>query len=214
MKHVVNEILDHLFANYPKLLACRDDITAAFKIMKDCYEGGGKILVCGNGGSAADSEHIVGELMKGFKLKRGICDKDADMIRKAFPENSQFITTSLQRAIPAISLVSQTSLISAYVNDVSAEMVFAQQVYGYYKDRDITIGLSTSGNAANVLNAIRLTKALGGQAIGFTGESGGKMKAHCDVTIKVPADETYMVQEYHLPVYHALCAMIEAEIFA
>ncbi len=213
MKQKVNKILESLFVDYPQLSVCREDIEKAFGIMKDCYEGSGKILICGNGGSAADSEHIVGELMKGFKMKRAICDNDCERIREAFPENAQFISASLQRAIPAISLVSQTSIISAFVNDVSAEMVFAQQVYGYYKEKDITIGLSTSGNAGNVLNAIRLTKALGGKTIGFTGESGGKMKEYCDVTIKVPAAETYRVQEYHLPVYHTLCAMLEAELF-
>lgn len=214
MKQVVIDIFESLFTHQPRLLTCRSDIEKAFDILRDCYKGGGKVLLCGNGGSAADAEHIVGELMKGFMLKRGIGERDIEKLRKAFPEGSQYITDHLQGALPAISLVSQCAISSAFINDVSPEMVFAQQVYGYLKEGDVVIGLSTSGDSKNIVNAIRLAGAMGGRTIGFTGESGGIMKDYCDAAIKVPATETYLVQEYHLPVYHALCAMVEAEFFA
>lgn len=213
MKQAVIDIFENLFIHYPRLAICRNDIEKAFALLKHCYMDGGKVLICGNGGSAADSEHIVGELMKGYLLKRRICEKDIEKIQKAFPENWQFISENLQGALPAISLVSQSAISSAFSNDVSSEMVFAQQVYGYLKEEDVVIGLSTSGNSKNVVNAIRIAKAMGGETIGFTGENGGTLKDYCDVAIKVPADETYRIQEYHLPVYHALCAMIEAEFF-
>jgi phosphoheptose isomerase len=214
LKQAVTNILENLFVNYPQLVSCRNDIEKAFAILKQCYISGGKVLICGNGGSAADSEHIVGELMKGFMLKRNICNEDVEKIRKAFPEDSEFLSNNLQGALPAISLVSQSAISSAFINDVEAEMVFAQQVYGYLKDEDVVIGLSTSGNAKNVVNAIKVAKAMSAKTIGLTGEIGGIMKDLCDVSIKAPADETYRIQEYHLPIYHALCAMIEVEVFA
>jgi phosphoheptose isomerase len=213
LKQAVNDIFENLFVRYPRLVSCKEDIEKAFSILQQCYGRGGKVLLCGNGGSAADCEHIVGELMKGFMLKRDICTEDTDKIKKAFPEDSEFLIKNLQGALPAISLVSQSAISSAFINDVSAEMVFAQQVYGYLKDGDVVIGLSTSGNAKNVVNAIKIAKALGAETIGLTGETGGKLKDICTAAIKAPACETYKIQEYHLPIYHALCAMIEAEVF-
>jgi len=214
MKPAVKSIFEELFIRYPKLEPCRNSIEKAFTILKECHENDGKILVCGNGGSAADSEHIVGELMKGFLLKRPIEEKEILKIKAAFPQDWEYLSKRLQGAIPAISLVSQSAISTAFVNDVAADMVFAQQVYGYGRNEDVLIGLSSSGNSGNVVNAIKVASALGIKTISMTGECGGLMKELCDVTILVPESETYKIQEYHLPVYHALCAMIESEIFS
>ena len=213
MKKSVNEIFDRLFFNYPELADCKEDIINTFKTLVGCYERSGKVLICGNGGSAADSEHIVGELMKGFILKREIPLKDKEKIKAVFPEDADYLAGNLQRALPAISLVSQTSLSTAYINDIAADMVYAQQVYGYAHEGDVLIGISTSGNASNVVNAVKIAKVFGIKTIGITGKSGGILKKLCDITIRVPAEETFRIQEYHLPVYHALCAAVEQEFF-
>ncbi|HOJ11093.1 MAG TPA: SIS domain-containing protein [Clostridiales bacterium] len=194
-------------------MVCREDIISAFSTIVQCYEKGGKAMVCGNGGSAADSEHIVGELMKGFILKREIPFKDKERIKAAFPENAEYLAKNLQGALPAISLVSQTAISSAFINDVAADMVYAQQVYGYAREGDVLISISTSGNASNVANAVKIAKAFGVKTIGITGKSGGMLRNLCGVTIRVPAEETFRIQEYHLPVYHAVCAAVEEEFF-
>ncbi len=213
MKQRTVMILDELLQRYPELAPCKPQIEEACRLIKQCYEKDGKLMVCGNGGSAADSEHIVGELMKGFILKREICPEHAEKLKQAFPEEGEYLSANLQGALPAISLVSQSAIAYAYINDVAPDMVFAQQVYGYARPGDVLMGLSTSGNSRNVVNAIKVAGAFGVRTIGFTGKSGGKMAGLCDVTIRVPASETYKVQELHLPVYHALCAMIENEYF-
>jgi len=213
MKQAVRDIFEKLFVEIPELEICREDVEKAFHIIKQCYAGGGKVMVCGNGGSAADSEHIVGELMKGFILKREIPNRDKEMIKTAFPEDADYLSENLQGALPAISLVSQTSISTAFINDVAADMVYAQQVYGYACKGDVLIGISTSGNAANVANAVKIARVFGVKSIGITGKSGGRLKNLCDVTIKVPSEITYKIQEYHLPVYHAICAAVEAEFF-
>lgn len=213
MKQAVNTILENLLTDRPNLQYCRNVIEEAFEIIRQCYQDGGKVMLCGNGGSAADSEHIVGELMKGFILKREICSEHRWKIMSLFPEEGGYLCDHLQGALPAISLVSQISISTAFINDVAADMVYAQQVYGYAESRDVLIGISTSGNAGNVLNALKVAKAFGVKNIGMTGESGGSMKEHCDVTISAPSDITYKIQEYHQSIYHALSAMIEAEFF-
>lgn len=213
MKQNVKVIFENLFERASQLKDCRTNIEEAFNTLHNCYANRGKVLVCGNGGSAADSEHIVGELMKGFILKRPICDKDKEKLKAVFPDDWTYLSDNLEGALPAISLVSQCSLSTAFINDVAPDMVFAQQIYGYGSEYDVLIGISTSGNSKNVVNAIKTAKAFNIKTIGMTGESGGEMKKLCDVTITVPSDITYKVQEYHLPVYHTLCAMIEAEIF-
>lgn len=213
MRQKSNDILKHLICCYPELEGCKGDIEKSFHILIQTYENGGKVLICGNGGSAADSEHIVGELMKGFILKRDLTGEHREKLMTAFSEDGRYLADNLQGALPAISLVSQSALTSAYINDVAADMVFAQQVYGYGQASDVLVGLSTSGNSKNVVNALKVAKAFGLKTIGMTGEKGGSMDDLCDVTIKVPVDETYKVQEYHMPVYHALCAMIEEEFF-
>ena len=191
-------------ADHPCLKETADNIFAAYSLLADCYEKNGKLLVCGNGGSAADSDHIVGELMKGFRLKRPLSSRDRMKLSDAFPEEGQYLIDNLQGALPAISLSNHSALVTAYLNDVQPDMIFAQQVYGYGKPGDVLLGLSTSGNSRNVINAIKVATAFGLKTIGMTGESGGEMKGLCDITIRAPSSATYKVQEYHLPVYHAL----------
>ena len=209
----VQEELDILVTNYPQLSMCVDDVLASYELIKDACQAGGIIMVCGNGGSAADAEHIVSELMKGFKQKRPITNEQRDALLTAFPGDGAFLANNLQRGIPTISLVSQSSLISAFTNDVTHDMVFAQQVFGYGVEGDVLIGISTSGHSRNVVNACKVAKAFGIRTIGMTGENGGELPGICDVTIRVPASDTFRVQEYHLPVYHVLCAMLESVLF-
>lgn len=193
----------NLYERYPNLKDCQNHIESALSLIIATYSKGGKILVCGNGGSASDSEHIVGELMKGFMLKREINDEriPAHLIK------------DLQGALPAISLVSQSAVLSAYINDVEPDMMYAQLVYGYAKENDLLICLSTSGNSKNCVNAAEVAKAVGIKAIALTGENESKLSEICDVAIKVPETETYKVQELHLPVYHYLCAKAEEHFF-
>ncbi len=205
--------LNTLFSNYPQLKVCKEEILQSFRLMRECYRAGGLIMVCGNGGSASDAGHIVGELMKGFKSKRLPTNEQRQALQQAFPYDADYLASHLQRAIPAVSLTDQVALSSAFVNDLTADMVFAQQVFGYGRKGDVLIGLTTSGNSANVVNACKVAKAFGIHTIGMTGDKGGELYTLCDVTIRVPASETYRVQEYHLPVYHALCAMLEADLF-
>ncbi len=195
--------MNELIKRYPELDRCKDKIAAALQSMIDTYEKGGKILVCGNGGSAADSEHIVGELMKGFIKKRPVED----------PRLPEELRVDLQGALPAISLPSQCAILSAYINDISPEMMYAQLVYGYAEENDLLIGLSTSGNSKNVVKAVEVAKAMGIKTLSLTGEGGGKLMEISDITINVPADETYKIQEYHLPIYHYLCAATEEHFF-
>ena len=171
--------------------------------MIDTYKKGGKVLVCGNGGSASDSEHIVGELMKGFLLKRPVNDE-------RLPNR---LREKLQSPLEAISLPSQIAVLSAYINDVDPEMMYAQLVYGYAKENDLVIGISTSGNSKNVVNAIETAKAIGAKTLSLTGKNESKLSELSDITIKVPETETFKVQELHLPVYHYLCAETEKHFF-
>ena len=195
--------MENLLKRYPSLALCREDIEKALGLMIDTYKNGGKVLVCGNGGSAADSEHIVGELMKGFMLKRIVTDE-------RIPEH---LRCGLQGALPAISLPSQNAILSAFINDVDPEMMYAQLVYGYAKENDLVIGLSTSGNSKNVVNAIEVAKCVGAKTLALTGEKKSKLSELCNVTIKVPEIETYKIQELHLPVYHFLCERTERSFF-
>lgn len=213
MKDAVSNIFEKLFCEIPELEVCRESIWQAFDILKECYLHNKKIMVCGNGGSASDSEHIVGELMKGFNLERRICEKDREKLKALYTEDGEEIANCLQGALPAISLVSQTSLSTAYLNDISADMVFAQQVYGYSNSGDVLVGISTSGNSVNVIKAVKVARAFEVKTIGLTGKDGGALKEICDVCICVPGNKTYRVQEYHVSVYHALCAMLEIEFF-
>ena len=195
--------MENLLNRYPELEVCKQDIENAVNLILDTYKNRGKVLVCGNGGSAADSEHIVGELMKGFMLKRPVYDE-------RIPEH---LRSNLQGALPAISLPSQCAILSAFINDVEPDMMYAQLVYGYAKGNDLVIGLSTSGNSKNVVNAIEVAKCLGVKTLAMTGLDESKLSQLCDVTIKVHETETYKIQELHLPVYHYLCAKVEEKIF-
>lgn len=209
----MHPIVKNLITRYPDLESCSETLMQAYESIRDSFSQGGKLLVCGNGGSASDSEHIVGELMKGFMYKRPVQDTFRQSLLKQFPENGEYLANNLQGALPAISLVSQTSLSTAFINDLSADMVFAQQVFGYGKPGDAILGISTSGNSKNVVNALQVAKSLGLRTIGFSGKNGGKMYELCDVTIRVPFDSTPDIQERHLPIYHALCIMLEQEFF-
>ena len=196
-------MISELLERYPSLQICKKDIEDALNLMIDTYKNDGKILVCGNGGSAADSEHIVGELMKGFMLKREVKDE-------RIPEE---LSCKLQGALPSISLVSQTGVLSAFINDVAPDMMYAQLVYGYGRKGDLLICLSTSGNSKNCVNAAEVAKCIGVNVLSLTGEKESKLSEISDCTIKVPETETFKVQEYHLPVYHYLCAMTENYFF-
>ncbi|MBM7568214.1 D-sedoheptulose-7-phosphate isomerase [Paenibacillus sacheonensis] len=209
----MHRIVQTMINKYPELNACAQDTELACGLLVDAYRSRGKVLVCGNGGSAADSEHIVGELMKGFMSKRPVPDAFRAKLGELFPAEGGSVADLLQGALPAISLVSHSALMTAFMNDVSAETVFAQQVYGYGREGDVLIGLSTSGNSLNVVRAMQVAKALGVRTIGLTGRSGGRMKELCDVTIRVPHDSTPDIQERHLPIYHALCMVVEEAFF-
>jgi D-sedoheptulose 7-phosphate isomerase len=175
---------------------------------------GNLVMTCGNGGSAADAGHIVGELMKSFKIQRPLTVEQKAALMSSFPDEGTYLAGHLQRGIRAISLADQSSFSSAFINDVAPDMVFAQQVFVYGNAGDALLAISTSGNSINVVNACKVARTFGVATIGMTGEQGGKLLEICDVTIRVPACETFRVQEYHLPVYHALCAMLEAEMFS
>jgi D-sedoheptulose 7-phosphate isomerase len=206
--------IEQLIATYPELNICAQDIQAAFELLQTCYRSGGKALTCGNGGSAADAEHIVGELMKGYLLKRSIPEEVRAKLISTSPQDGEYLASHLQGGLPVISLVSQTSLLSAIANDTAADMVYAQQVYAYGREGDALIGISTSGSSTNVIRAMQVAHALGLRTIGLTGRTGGKLKPLCDVCIRVPANDTTLIQERHLPIFHVLCAMLEEEFFA
>ena len=195
--------MEELLSRYSKLAECRDSIKKALDLMIDTYKNGGKVLVCGNGGSAADCEHIVGELMKGFLKKREVTDNRI----------SEDLRKNLQGALPAISLPSQSAILSAFINDVEPDMMYAQLVYGYAKENDLVIGISTSGNSKNIVNAIEVARCMGVKTLSLTGRNESKLSDISDVAICVPETETYKVQELHLPVYHYLCAEVEKEMF-
>ena len=205
--------LDLLLSHYPALETCRNDITAAYEIIADCYADRGKLLVAGNGGSAADAEHIVGELMKAFILPRKIDDAYAQTLISVDPELGQALAENLQGALPAIALDGHPALTTAYMNDCEPLLCFAQQVNGYGCPGDVLLTISTSGNSRNVLFAAVAAKARGMKVVGLTGARGSKLSALADTCIRVPEIDTYKVQELHLPIYHCLCLMLEETFF-
>ncbi len=211
MKETSYEIIKDLFVSYPDLCPAKADIIRAAELMADCIKQGNKILLCGNGGSASDCLHIVGELMKEFKIKRPLSDSDKAALKAA--GDSGYIGDNLQGAMPAVSLVGVTALESAYANDAAPDLGFAQQVYGLGKKGDLLIGITTSGNSKNVIYAATVAKAKGITTVALTGNGGGKIKDLTDVCIIAPESETYKIQEYHLPIYHNLCLTLENEFF-
>ena len=217
MRELDNRLMRHidlLVERYSSLESAKNDIVAAYLLLEESYKNGGKLLVAGNGGSAADAEHIVGELMKGFKLPR---KPEADFAEKLVEENQELgavLAENLQGALPAIALDGHPALSTAYMNDCEPLLCFAQQVNGYGKSGDVFLGISTSGNSKNVLFAATTAHAKGMKVIGLTGAKDSKLKDMSDVCIKAPQTETYMIQELHLPIYHCLCLMLEDRFFA
>ncbi len=205
--------LQKLFNRYPNLAVCKRQLEEAYEILETAFAQGRKLLVCGNGGSASDSEHIVGELMKEFKLKRKVFADQAETMKRIHPEMGAVLAENLQGALPAISLTGHSSLTTAFMNDSEPELIFAQQVNGYGKEGDVFLGISTSGNSRNVLYAAVTAKAKGLKVVGLTGQRESKLSALADVCIQVPEVETYKIQELHLPVYHCLCLMLEDHFF-
>lgn len=213
IKKEVQKYADLLIERYPELSVSKADVLGAFEIIKTSYENGGKLLVAGNGGSAADSEHIVGELMKSFVLKRAVKTEFSKALVSVDEEMGKILSENLQGALPAIALDGHLSLTTAYMNDCEPLLCFAQQVNGYGRKEDVFLGISTSGNSKNVLYAAVAARAKGMKVVGMTGEKDSKLAALADVCIKVPQSETYMIQECHLPVYHCLCLMLEEHFF-
>ena len=207
MKNNTKHIIDDLLLRYPKLNICYDSIISAIDVMINTFDSGGKLLICGNGGSSADSEHIVGELMKGFVLKRKL---SADLCEKI---GDSKLSNSLQYGLPAIALDSHTALTTAFSNDQAPEAVFAQQVLGYGKLNDTLLCISTSGNSLNCVYAAKVAKALGMYVISLTGKKESKLLELSDVTICAPEEETYKIQELHLPIYHAICMALKNKFF-
>ena len=211
----MNEAIGLLIKRYPTLAACAGAIEETYEILRDCYVNGGKLLIAGNGGSCADAQHIVGELMKGFKSRRACSKEFASALCGVDAVRGKELAEKLQGGLSAIALTDHAALNTAFVNDVEngGVLTYAQQVYGYGKAGDVFLGISTSGNAKNVMYAAVTARARGMKVLGLTGKSGGELGKFADVCIRVPETETYMIQELHLPVYHCLCLMLEEYFF-
>lgn len=209
----IQKHIDLLVNRYAVLKSCVDEIEKAYLILEKCYKSDHKLLIAGNGGSAADSEHIAGELMKRFKTARPVPSDFAEKLKSIDPVRGENLAHNLERGLMAIPLVAHEALSTAYINDVDGLGVFAQQLYGFGRKGDVFLGISTSGNSKNVMSATVVARALGIKVIGLTGRHGGELAKVADVTIRVPEDETYMIQELHLPVYHCLCLMLEDRFF-
>lgn len=206
-------ILNDLLSRYPLLKVCEERIEKSFLLLKQSYTDGGKLLICGNGGSAADAEHIVGELMKGFKSPRLLDEASQQKLKDIDKEEGSLLAENLQGALPAIALDGHPALTTAYINDCNPLLCFAQQVNGYGREGDVLLGISTSGNSQNIIYAAVTAKAKGMKVVGLTGAKDSKLSELADVCIQVPETETYKIQELHLPVYHCLCLMLEEEFF-
>lgn len=205
--------IDLLIERYPVLEICKEDIISGYELLEECYTKGGKLLIAGNGGSAADAEHIAGELMKRFKTPRPIPNELKEKLIKIDPVRGENLSKNLERPLMAIPLVAHEALTTAYINDVDGLGVFAQQLYGFGKKNDVFLGISTSGNSQNVMSATVVARALGIKVLGLTGELGGELNMVSNVCVKVPETETYRIQELHLPVYHCWCLMLEDHFF-
>ncbi len=208
-----DKILDQLCEEYPSLRGVREDIASLALAMISCFESGGKLLICGNGGSCADSEHIVGELMKSFELPRPLSEETGHKLREISPDRGDYIAGKLQQGFPAYALAAQTALATAICNDIDPDLVFAQQVLTYGRTGDILLGISTSGNSQNVIDALIAARAIDMVTAGVSGRSGGRMKEHCDIIIKVPEERTARIQELQLPVMHTICRLVENHFF-
>lgn len=207
-------MLNELITRYPILASCKDDIALAAQTLINCYKKGGKLLICGNGGSCADSDHIVGELLKGFLKKRPLSNEQKREMKANYPDISDDVLEKLQGSLPAIALPSITALNTAFCNDVDPALMYAQSVVGLGNPGDMLIAISTSGNSVNAVGAAKVAKALGLTVVALTGKGGGKLGEIADIAVRVPETETFKIQELHLPVYHYICAAVEAEFFA
>ncbi len=205
--------VDDLIGRYPRLGGIKEAIERGYQMIEDSYTKDGKLLVAGNGGSAADSEHIVSELMKSFKLPRPINAELKESLIRVSETVGRKLADNLECALTAIPLVAHQAFSTAFINDVDAQSVFAQQLFGYGRAGDVFLAISTSGNSENILNAAVAAKAIGIKVIGLTGQNGGKLEQYADCMIKAPETETYKIQELHLPIYHTLCRMLEAHFF-
>ena len=213
MKAQSEQLVKDFFARREDLIFMQSKIITVVQVLIEAFKNGNKLLLCGNGGSCADCEHIAGELLKGFLLKRPVCSELADAMEKSYGEAGKQIACKLQQGLPAISLGTHAGAISAFANDVDSELIYAQQVLAYGCKGDVLLGISTSGNAKNVAAAVMTAKTLGMYTIGLTGKDGGKLAELSDLALIMPQTETYRIQEDHLAVYHLLCAMIEYELF-
>ena len=216
IKKTTAKKIEELIKRYPALEVCRASLFMAVEKICDGFRGGGKLITCGNGGSAADAMHIVGELMKGFILPRKIEEFNPEFVERAqelFPSDVEFFKANLQGALPAVSLVGETSLITAFSNDVSPNLIFAQQIFGLGRRGDVLLAISTSGNSDNVLFGVEVAKIMGITVVAMTGRRGGRLRHLSDVSICVPADSSHTIQEFHLPIYHMICLAAENEFF-
>lgn len=209
----IDPVLTELVEKYPQLNKLGSEINKAFQLLVACYTSGGKLLVCGNGGSCSDSNHIVSELMKSFETKRPISNRIKTSLSKTYGERGAYLGEKLEQGLPAISLTANAALITAISNDIDPDLIFAQQIMSYGNPGDTLIGISSSGNSQNVVDALVTAKAKRMNIIGLTGETGGQMKQYCDVLINVPGQRTAFIQELQLPVYHSICMMIENYFF-
>lgn len=206
-------LIDNLIDRYTALESCRMDIAKAVNQIVACYKNSGHLLICGNGGSSSDADHIVGELMKSFLKERPLDTAFEDDLKKVSIDRGAYIANKLENALPAISLNAHASLTSAVSNDIDGDLIFAQQVIGYGRKNDVLIAITTSGNSQNIIDAAITAKAKGLKVIGLTGQTGGKLKQYCDVAICVPSTIIPEIQEFHLPVYHTMCQIVEDCIF-
>lgn len=216
MNHLDNRLKKHidlLLSRYIILEGIKQEIIDAYLLLEECYKNGGKLLIAGNGGSAADSEHIVGELMKQFKIPRPVSKNFAEKLKSVDFKRGSILAKNLECSLMAIPLVAHEALTTAYINDVDGLSAFAQQLFGYGREGDVFLGISTSGNSKNIINATVVARAIGIKVIGLTGVNGGELATVADVAVKVPEEETYMIQELHLPIYHCWCLMLENRFF-
>lgn len=207
------ELINRLIERYPVLNSCKKDIEETSNMIIDCYESGGQLLICGNGGSSSDADHIVGELMKSFSIKRPVDIEFEETLKEVSNSRGLYIANKLEKALSAISLSAHAALTSAVSNDIGGDLIYAQQVNGYGRKNDILLGITTSGNSQNIIDAAITARAKGLKVIGLTGQTGGELKQYCDTVICVPSVSTPEVQELHLPVYHTICQIVEYRFF-